>query len=405
MADPVIIEGAQSSAGSNTGELSNRLVLEIGNEIWKQGANMAALSWLCDRNKKTVDQQIYRILEDFDLPRQDTINGGTLTAGTTTITVSNSDRWRVGHIWKNDRTGEQVKVQSKSGAVVTVIRGYSSVNAGTGIALTDGDTWRRLANNSDENASAGTSQQSKVSERVNYAQFMSLTTGVTEIRNHSKEYGMDELLRQRSNTRRQWLLDKEYAFLLQDPLNDVQGSSPLDSSLVSTSRMTGGLKYWIDTDASSNIIDAGGVLSKLDFMDICATLAKEAPENMGNGEVELVALCGQKAAAAINMLQFNAVRTKSGEKSFGFNTQEIVFPFATVKVHQHGLLQGEYEDYMFLVNPKYVGTRVMSGLDVKVRDVSEPKSHSIEEEIYAVHGFWLTLPELHGYVKNFRMAA
>ena len=98
--------------------------------------------------------------------------GGTLTAGTVTLTLSNASRWRIGDVWQNTRTGEEVLVTgTPSGTTRTVVRGYEDVNSGTGIALVDGDKWFRTGNASAEKSNAPAALITKTEQRDNYAQY------------------------------------------------------------------------------------------------------------------------------------------------------------------------------------------------------------------------------------------
>lgn len=412
MAASTTITGAQTYKGTS-GELSNRLVLDVSDKIWEQGANMASLVRLASLgNKKSVINSDYTILEDDVLPYTDQINGGTLTAGTTTITVDNATRWRAHDVWMNERTGEHILCTvDGSGTTVTAIeRGWDATNAGTGIALLDNDVFRYLGNALDEDGTMVTSLQTLVSQRTNYIQFFDQTTSLTERRMHTSDYGEDEQARQRRKTRDQFSMNVEQAFWFGEPVADIEGSSPLDGTVTGTRYSTGGFKYYIDSAATStNVLDAAGSLTLMDFWDVVSSINVQSPDNKGDGNMpKLIAFCGQTAISVINQWALGPIQTSPASKMYGMNLNRIETPYGPIDLKQHLLFTGEYADYIFLVNPAQVGYRYLQGLDVKMRPIKTDSdgSHVIRDEFYGYIGFWIANPDIAGgYISNVQFAA
>ena len=191
--------------------------------------------------------------------------------------------------------------------------------------------------------------------------------------------GPDEVKRQRENTRREFMIGVESSFLFGKRLLDDESSSPLDSTSGIDSRAkTGGLMYWIDQDASSNAFDASGSLSLLDLWDIIAQITKDAPDNEGNGETELICLAGTRATAVLNSLAMDKVRLESNQNEFGFNIQKLTTAGGTIAVKQHRLIDDYFDNgnFMFLVHPKYVGYRHMRNMDMALKLLIGPDETS-----------------------------
>lgn len=393
------------ATGGPQGESSTRLGREISDIITFKGANIAPLTRLCNLNKKSVRKQEFNILEDGDRPLTIATNGGTLTAGTTTITLTDGTRGRAYDIYMNEGTGEQILLTEAGGATTwaNVIRNYGTTAAA---AFADGSNWRWIGNAVDEPGAAITSLQTAVQTRTNYCQFFIERTELTEItKNTIHEGNMDEQERQRKNTRRSFLRGMESAFIWGEPLAEEQGQSPVWSGVNDTLYKTGGFIYW--TSGNSRLYAQGGNLSFFDFMDIVGDCTLDSPENMGNDEVQLFAYCGQKAAAALNTFSLGNVRTKVGDKKYGVNLNSIDTPFGKIAIMQHHLLTGSaYEGHILLVNPKYVGYRYLQGMDITLNTmIQNPETpHVFKDEISAVCGFYLTQPSFHATITGVEAA-
>ncbi len=412
MAASTTITGNQTYKGTK-GELSNRLQLEVSDKLWSQGANMASLVQIAHiGNKESVKNSEYTILEDDHLPFVDQINAGTLTAGTTTITVDNATRWRAHDVWLNERTGEHIlcTVDGSGTTVASVERGWDTDNNGTGIALLDNDVFRYLGNALDEDATMVTSLQTKVSTRTNYIQEYNQTTALTERRMHTSDYGEDEQKRQRRKTSDQFMINVENSWWFGSKVQDIEGSSPLDGTVTGTRYATDGFKQLIDSNATStNVLDAAGSLTLMNFWDVVASINNESPDNKGDGNMpKLIAFCGQTAISVVNQWALGPIQTSPASKVFGMNLNRVTTPYGPIDLKQHLLFTGEYADYIFFVNPSQIGYRYLQGLDVKMRPIKTDSdgSHVMRDEFFGYLGFWMANPDIAGgYIKNVQFAA
>ena len=125
MADPTVIQGQMSARGT-AGDLALRIVPEVADRIIWLGAPVAPLLRLSRAgSKESVHDAEYSIIEDAPLPRVTRTNGGTLTAGATTLTFDNANYMRPSDVWKNTRTGEQVFVTSNTSTCSSRSSGFS----------------------------------------------------------------------------------------------------------------------------------------------------------------------------------------------------------------------------------------------------------------------------------------
>lgn len=404
MADPTLLN--RVATGGPSGANADRFPVAIEDRIFKIYPDLNPLMKLCTMNRKSVGQQEFKVLEDRERPRTATTNGGNLGSGDTALTMTDGTRFRAKDQWMNVRTNEHVHVMSVSGNVVTVIRAYGTQAA---VALVDGDKWQWVGNALEQSAKAVAALLPKTSTVTNYCQYIDETTSLTEIMSNVDLYGEPEQKRQRDHAMRYIKLAAESMFWFGQPLVDVEGSSPKDSTAgIDTRYKTGGAKYWIDNNAGSdNVHDANGSISLMDLWEWVGALTEKAPQNKANGEVNLMCFGGRKAITALNMLAIDRVELQSNQNEFGFNLQKITTSFGTLMIKQHPLFNDNYSDYLFGINADFVGYRYLNNMDIKMRvlDMNDSTGgHEFKDEFWGVIGFWMGGAELHGYIKNIQTA-
>jgi hypothetical protein len=404
MADPTVVQGSMSARGT-AGDLALRIVPEVSDEIIWLGAPIAPLLRLSRiGGKESVHDAEYSVIEDARLPRITLTNAGNLGTTDTTLTFDNANYMRPSDVWQNTRTGEQVFVASNTATTAVVVRGYGTV---AGTAILDNDEWMKMGVALSHGAAAVASRQTRPTSRVNYTQTFSATTDVTEQNTHIRRYGMPEQDRQKKNTMDDFLLQIEHAFKFQQPLKELDNDSPKDTSLTHERYLTGGFKYWVDTDAAANVLDAGGTLSQDDFWDWMRTVTTDAPGDQSDGKIDYMLLASGPLVSILNKWQLQAVNPTGFSKEFGPNLSTYQTPFGKMEIMYDKTFKGtEYFNYGYLINRKYVGYRFLEGMDMKIKkNIQDPDTHQMKDEIYGTIGFYLTLPSVHGYVKNADLAA
>jgi hypothetical protein len=397
---PTVLQTVTTGGTSTNADLALRLKLQISDKIYKKGPALAPLTWISRMNrKKAIGRQEFNILESEPLPRFT----NTTTTGTGTsvvVTSGHGSYFRPQDVVKVPRTGEEMLVSSIATDTLTVVRGYGTTAA---TALVSGDELMIIGNALSEGSAAVASRTVKTSSRTNYLQFFSRTTGLTEIRSNTEEWGENEEDRQIKEARYEIMRDIEGAHLFGEPLADIQGSSPIDGSLVYTRYKTGGLKYWIDTGASANVLDAGGVLSQQEFWDWAEPMYRNSPTDESDGTKRLMLFGGQKAISVINQWALRPVQTAPETKKFGMRLDEYYTPFGRFLLHNHYMMSEstEYQDYLFAVNPDFVEFRYLNKMDITLKqNIQANDEHLVKHELYTVCGLWLTLPSTMGYIKN-----
>lgn len=408
LTDPTVLSGAIAAVGPNDGN-ADRIVKQVENEIFRYGPNLNPLVRMADvMGREAVKNMEFTVLNDKRVPRFTRINNGAgYNTSATSIVVDNGNYARVQDLAMNTATGEQFLITAISSNTWTVVRGYDSVAAGTGVAMTDNDEIRILGQAQSERSSTPASIQTDPGSILNYCQIFSRSMNVSFVRMHTEEYGEKEMQRQARNTMDELKIDTELAFKFGKPIKDVEGSSPLDSSVSDGRWATGGIEYWIDNYASSNILNANTVITQKSLWDFVGGLFENAPEDSTMQGKELVALCGSKAFNVFHEWKLPTLQTSETTKKFGIALQSYQAPTGVLNVVQDYSLKGdEYANYCFIINPMDLKYKYLDGLDVKVyadRDVDNRKEKL--DEIWGVVGLGIGRPELHGYIYDMEAGA
>lgn len=202
--------------------------------------------------QRSARSTIHEWLEDSLLPNEDTINDGGLIADTssTSFTVSNGDRFRIGDQVQAVNASEVMFVTGVSTNTLTVVRGYGSTSAE---AIEDGDTLRILGNAALEGDDAPAARFTNRSRLSNYTQIFTAAVEVSGSQLAANTIGVsDELDYQRQERLRELLRDLENCVI-----NGVAaGSDPQGSS--TTRRTMKGILPFLSThvtDASAAALD------------------------------------------------------------------------------------------------------------------------------------------------------
>ncbi len=166
-------------------------------------------------------------IDDELLPNSDTIHQPGLSDGamtTTSITVLNGSRFRVGDQIQGVAKHELMFVTAVSGNTLTIARGYGG---STKQALTDGLVLRILGNAALEGADADNARFTIRTRVSNYTQIFSAAVQVSGTEAAVRQIGIDdEMAYQKTNRLRELLRDLENTAINGiAPVTDPQGSS------------------------------------------------------------------------------------------------------------------------------------------------------------------------------------
>ena len=242
---------------------------------------------------------------------------------------------------------------------------------------------------------AGKSFDVLKNRNANYLQLVRSFARITEVEGFTPDKRNDRI-------RKAWLKfveRREYAFLF---------GKPSDGDVLSSEekkRMkTGGFVHWMESSPSSDtIIDVNGYLSESLFMELIAPLIRDKP---GEENSRIVAICGSAARFSLLMLFQDEAEASCQTSDCPSFWRIEISDNVRLEVYQHLLLDYRgCENSVFLITPEDVGmrTRTLEHYDCGpcIRDISRPEYHyDMEEEIFAVEGFWMDSPELHRIVRN-----
>lgn len=226
---------------------------------------------------------------------------------------------------------------------------------------------------------------------INYLQLVQSLARITEVEGFMPDRRNDRI-------RKAWLNfveRREDAFLFGKPDGDVL--SPDEEKRTKT----GGFVHWMESSGSSGIIDIdGGRLQKPWFMDLVAPLMRNKP---GGGNPRIVAICGSAACYSLVMLFQDEAAAGCWPPHCPYLWRIGVSDNVRLEIYRHLLLDGRgCENSVFLITPEDVGMRAAEryGCGPCIRRIHRPEYHYVEEEIFAVEGFWMDSPELHRIVRN-----
>jgi len=149
-------------------------------------------------------------LEDALLPNSDTINQPSISDGganTTLISVTHSDRFRIGDLIQGAGSTEVCLVTNVSGSNVTITRGYGGTTA---TELVNGETLTIIGNAALEGAEAGGARFTSRVRKSNYTQIFSAPVQVSGTEAAVRQLRVDdEMDYQTTNRLRELLRDLE----------------------------------------------------------------------------------------------------------------------------------------------------------------------------------------------------
>ena len=239
---------------------------------------------------------------------------------------------------------------------------------------------------------AGKSFDVLKNRNTNYLQLVQSFARITEVEGFTPDRRNDRIWEAWLN----FVKHREDAFLFGKPDGDVL--SPDEEKRTKT----GGFVHWMENSGSSSIIDIGGRhLQKSWFMDLVAPLVRDKP---GGGNSRIVAICGSAACYSLVMLFQEEAADSFWPPHCPYLWRIGIPDNVRLEIYRHSLLDGYgCENSVFLITPEDVGMRALEhyGYAPCIRDISRPEYHyDMEEEIFAVEGFWMDSPELHRIVRN-----
>ena len=269
--------------------------------------------------KKKTGNPKFSWMEDELDPRFDRIND---VAGydddDTDIEVDNGAYFQVQQIIYVPRTGEQMRVTAIADDVLTVVRGVGS----TAAALVD-DEELLIANTAQPEGDASKPARTRNPVPVfNYTQIIRDEWDATETERHSEFEADDDWEHQALKKGIEHKKNIEYALMVGAPSEDTTSGQ--------ARRTTGGFSHFV----SSNVTDAGGALTELEFFTALRPAFRYgAKEKWGFAS----ALC----VDVLNGFPRGKLEVRQSEKTFGLRVMQYISPHGTLNLVTHWLLEGD----------------------------------------------------------------
>lgn len=339
-------------------------------------------------------------------------NATAVTTGTTgvsgTIVVhatsggSDTDAWvhlTTGHIIRNDRTGELMRVTADPTTnTVTVLRAIQGGNAAFTILTSDSLVIITLAK--DEGANPVRAAYEEPDVLTNYIQTFNATVELTNAfkANKLRSDAAGPLKARRVQALEKISKDIEMALLI--------GFKQRVAGTNGYIYTTGGIK-----DAVDRLAAAGGTNNALNGLS--GTGVSLAVFNtwlqgfMTVGSDAKLALCGPQAYAAISNFAnsaSNGFRIMNQETVYGMNITVINTPFGELDLAFHPLLKEipAFSDWMFVADLAHIMQKTMEPLFLEA-NIQTPGQDSYKEQFRAKLGLKLRFAEAFGYAQDLRL--
>lgn len=335
------------SGGMTTGNvLSDQLAIDISKEIRQLEPDIQPLTIFSrEAEKRRTIAVKFKWLEEEAKARFDTVSVEA-TAEAITITVTNGAYYQQWDQVLDTITGEQFRVDSVNGNVLTVTRGIGS----TAKIMKAEDELYIIGTAQPENDTSKTARSTIPSKVENNTQIWRTPFEVSgSLMASGFMVNPAEWPRQARAKGIEHAKDIELSALLGRKSATTPGSTE--------DRTTGGALSFI----TSNQTDAGGELSEPEWNAFLASVMRYGQKGK----------LGLGSATAVNALQkFPASKliTKQDESTYGLNVAHFTSPFGSINLVYHRLLTGaKYGGYLIILDMTEIAWRPL-GNDTTDRD-------------------------------------
>lgn len=353
-----------TSVRSTNNVTAVRRVVDVRKKIDVLEPNSAPLTQLTRKiSKRVAINPEFKWMEEESLTKTDAVNAGAgYTSGATSVIVDAGTRFRAGDVMKVVRTGEQMLVTAVSTHTLTVTRGWGTTAAA---AIVDDDPVLIVGNANEEHATKRGIKVSDVTARTNYTQIFRTPFGISRTADNSEMYGGNDLAHQRMTQLIEHDKEIERAFWFGEPKEDLTGTHPR--------RATGGVDYWISTNATS----MGTTMTEAEFEAFLRT-------GFRYGSRTKWLFAAPIYLSAISTWAKDNIQTTSKDKTFGIDIQQWLTPFGMVNIVLNNLFaeQATYAGYAYLLDVEGLSYRYLANSDTKLKTNIQDNSADGEEDEY-----------------------
>lgn len=378
---PTIIVGARTTDNIQ----AESKIVEMHDAIMLLEPDVAPLTLFTSMvSSKAVGQTEFKTQEDEHIPRIDRINNGAgYSNSATSLVVDNGAYFAADTLFRVQRTGEVIRVDSVSTNTLdcTGGRGWGSTAAQ---ALVDNDQLTILSGAAKQGEVSGTSRTTQKTIEKNFTQIVRWPFELTGTDMAINVYGEDEHSYQRRKAFAEWKIRNEHNFLFGEKNEDTANSR----------RSTGGIDEFIATNSQN----FGGGFSMTTFMGYASDLFRY-------GSKAKTAFISRGLASNIALEGRSLVEKSESEDSLGMVIKTLITPHGKLSLITHDLLEGDtYGGYGLVVDLNNVGYRYLNGRDVKlftkVKSMQDGGFDGQMDEYLGEVGLWRTQEKTHGRIVN-----
>jgi hypothetical protein len=349
---------------STNNVVAGRNVVDIAKKIDVLEPDSAPLTLLTKKiDKRVAVNPEFKWMEEESLTKTDQVNDGTgMNGSDTTMTVDNGSRFRAGDVVKVPRTGENVLVTAVATNDLTVVRGWGST---AGAAINDNEPIIIIGNANQEHATKRAMIIGDQTIRTNYTQIFRTPFGISRTAANTEMYGGKDLAHIRMMQLIEHQKEIERAFWFGEPKEDLTGTHPR--------RATGGVDYWISTNAT----DAGGALTQIEFNTFLRT-------GFRYGSKKKWLFAAPIVVEAISYWAAQKLQVSVNEKTFGISVMEYLTPFGTVSIVNMNLFTEVtlYAGYAYLIDVEGLSYRYLENSDTKLKTNIQANDADGQEDEY-----------------------
>jgi len=383
-----MITNAVSTANLN----ATQRVLDVADKIYLLEPNAAPLYVLVSKlNKRVAINPEFKWLEDDLNPSWSTL-AASATSAATTITVATGEGpyFNKYDLVKVPATGEVMLVTNVSSDTLTVVRGYGSTSAASAAANTNifiiGSAFEESSS-----YSALVTKSTQTSTKTNYCQIFRKSVEVSRTAANSELYGGPDRNYQRKKKGIELMRDLERAFLFGEPLQDT---GTKDTSLTHVRRTTGGINYFITTNATN----VNGVLTESDFESFLRTVFRYGSQTRYLFAAPLI-------VSVVNQWAQRKLQMFPSDKTYGIAIGQYLSFHGTLNIIKDVLLEhagspsntSYFGGYAFAVAIEEVIYRYLQNRDVQLEtDIQIPGDDSYKDAYICEVGCEFHLEKAHG---------
>jgi hypothetical protein len=373
--------------------LANLRVVDFADKIYLLQPEAAPLYVLVSRlNKRPAINTTIQWPENDLNPTWSSLSASATSAATAlAVATGEGVYFNKYDIVKVPSTGEVILVTLTAANGITGIRGYGSTTA----ASAANAATMVILGSAFEEGSASTALYTKsrqASLQWNCLQIMRKSVEVTNTMLNSDLYGGDIRSYERKVKGIELMRDMEHVFLFGERLEDT--SAGKDASLTHARRTSGGLNYYITTNATA----VGGILAETDFEAFIRTVTR-----FGEGDIYLfaapliISTISQWAQGKLNMYP--------KDKTYGISIAQYLSPHGTINLVKDYMLENAgsvsntayYGGYAFAVKLDDVVYRYLQNRDVTMEaDIQHPGDDFVKDQYICEVGMEFHNQEKHG---------